>query len=150
MEFGQTVPVPVKGGRFKVLFYPLTFSPGKSEAMPAAIEGIFSAASDAPDSCAALPKASTGSAGPAVPPGTSQAAYYRAEEALYAGLPKAGELYAKDAVPSEADKRLLADYLDAFNAIAEPGLLPDYYRAEPGFWEWLRSATGKSIPKPAA
>jgi hypothetical protein len=34
--------------------------------------------------------------------------------------------------------------------MAEPALLPDYYRLNPEFWEWVRAAAGRSIPKAAA
>ena len=40
-------------------------------------------------------------------------------------------------------------YLALFEVMAEPPYLADYYRLSPAFWEWIRSTTGRSIPKPA-
>jgi hypothetical protein len=148
MEFGQTVPVPVRddGGRFKVLFYPVVSSPGKAEALSPLYEGLF--ARDAADSrCARLGAGAPASRGPAVRPGLSQSDYYRAEARLYEALDKTAALYAKGAPLADADKKALADFADAFQVIAEPGLAPDYYRVNPDFWEWLRREAGRSIPK---
>lgn len=150
MEFGETLPVPVEGGRFKVLFYPLFAAPGKSEALSPAFEGAFAPGDAGRDVCAPLKENAPSSRGPAVPAGTSQTAYYRAEASFYASLAGAAELYAKGASAQDADKRKLGEFVDSFLAIAEPGLLPDYYRVNPGFWEWLRREAGRSIPKPAS
>ena len=65
MEFGQTVPVPVKGGAFKILYYPTMSSPGKSEIMPPQYEGTFTPDPDH-DACAKLPAEAAVSRGPAV------------------------------------------------------------------------------------
>jgi hypothetical protein len=152
MEFGRSFPVPVPGTtkRFRLLFYPLFISPGKSEAMTPAFEADFT--SDAPDAdeCRAFGGPSAHSIGRAVPAGLSMKAYYKAAATLYGSLDKTASLYLAGGSPAAADKAVLGGFVDAFAALAEPGLLTDYYRINPDFWEWLRRETGRSIPKPAA
>ncbi|MFI5345336.1 MAG: hypothetical protein ACHQ51_03070 [Elusimicrobiota bacterium] len=146
MNFGQTVPVPVRDG-FKVLFYPTVTSPGKSEVLPPMFEGVFSRDPDVAERCAKLSAGEGVSRGPAVRDGISQSAYYREEAKLFAALDKTAALYAKAAPLAAEDKKSLTDFLDAFEVIGEPGLTADYYRASPDFWEWLRKEAGRSIPK---
>jgi hypothetical protein len=148
MEFGQTLPVPVRaGGRFKVLFYPLVSSPGKATALSPAYEGTFARVGAESDVCAPLAGATPSPRGPAVPQGLSQSNYYRAESNLFAALDKTAALYAKGDPLLDAEKKDLRDYADSLLTVAEPGLLADYYRVNPEFWEWLRRECGRSIPK---
>lgn len=149
MEFGRTFPVPAKdGASFKTLYYPVTDPSGKAEIGTPVYEGRFARAASASDGCARIGAAAPRPLGPAVPPGLSRKGYDRAAAVLYASLDRAAALYARGGAPAGADKQALTDYLDAFQTIAEPGLLPDYYRLNPDFWEWLRRETGRSIPKP--
>jgi hypothetical protein len=152
MEFGRSFPVPVRDGRprFEVLFYPLIVSPGKSEAMTPVFEAHFARDTAEADVCASRPAAAPRSLGAPVPAGLSMKAYYGADAALYASLDKTAELYFAGGAKTPADKAILGDFVGAFTTLAEPGLLPDYYRVNPDFWEWLRRETGRSIPKPAA
>lgn len=148
MEFGQTFPVPARGGkRYSVLYYPVSAQPGKSEAMSPVYSGDFARGAGEPDRCAKLGADKPHSVGAPVPAGLSQKAYYKAAVALYASLDKAAALYGTGGTVADADKKTLADFADAFSTLAEPGLLPDYYRQNPDFWEWLRREAGRSIPK---
>lgn len=45
-----------------------------------------------------------------------------------------------------ADKALLSAYWEQFRLMAEPALWAHYYRAQPGFWEWLAREHGESLP----
>ncbi len=63
---------------------------------------------------------------------------------LFDRIEKAGALYAARG----HDQTLLEDFVSRFNVLAEPDLLPYSYRINPEFWEWVRSETGRSIPKP--
>lgn len=152
MEFGRSLPVPVRDAprRFEVLYYPLTVAPGRSEARSPVFAARFSGETPAADVCRRLTNPGHDSLGPAVPPGLSNKEYYRAEAKLFSELDRVSALYLAGGTPAPADKAALAEYADAFLTLAEPGLLPDYYRANPDFWEWLRREAGRSIPKPAA
>ena len=151
MEFGHTFPVPVRGAkRFEILFYPLFASPGRSEAMTPAVEAYFARDTPAADACTPLPAAASRSIGAPVPAGLSMKAYYKADATLFASLDKTAALYFAGGSPFDADKAALDDSVGAFTTLAEPGLLYDYYRMNPDFWEWLRRESGRSIPKPAA
>jgi hypothetical protein len=150
LEFGRTFPVPASGPgeSFTVLFYPLAEDAGRVEALTPVFEARFARAADGADSCARLnPAPAPRALGPAAPAGMSNADYYRAQARLFSSLDRAAVLYFSGK-PAAADKAALADFSDAFAALAEPGLLPDYYRQNPGFWEWLRREGGRSIPKP--
>jgi len=150
LEFGRTFPVPVGSKQFEVLYYPQFVSPGKSEAMSPAFKALFARDASAPDVCTPLAAAAPRSVGAPVPAGLSMKAYYKADAALFASLDKTAALYFAGGAPAAADKAVLGDFVDSFSTLAEPGLLADYYRQNPAFWEWLRAATGRSIPKPAA
>jgi hypothetical protein len=153
MEFGRTFPVPDRGPakQFEVLYYPLLTKPGKSEALSPLFQARFARDNAAADACAPLAGATPPhSVGAPVPAGLSMKAYYKADAALFASLDKTAALYFAGGSPAAADKAVLGDYVDAFTTLAEPGLLPDYYRQNPDFWEWLRREAGRSIPKPTA
>jgi len=149
MEFGRSLPVPVREGNggFKVLFYPLVSSPSKAEVLTPAVEAVF-ARSPGTDRCARIGSGTPKPLGPAVPAGLSMRGYYRAQTRLFSSLDRAAALYLEEGSPAASDKAVLADFLDAFQSLAEPGLLPDYYRLNPDFWEWLRREIGRSILKP--
>jgi hypothetical protein len=150
MEFGRTFPVPVKdgGGRFQVFFYPLSVAPGKTVAMSPLYSASFSRDAADAGSCAKIEGAVARPIGAPVPAGLSMDAYYQAEAKLFSALGPTAALYFAGSEPAASEKGAPADFADSFNALAEPGLLPDYYRASPDFWEWLRRQAGRSIPKP--
>ena len=56
-------------------------------------------------------------------------------------------VYAARRSPTPADVELTRRYLAAFEEMAEPPFLGSYYRLNPAFWEWVRSAAGRSIPQ---
>ena len=149
LEFGSGFPVPARGGGYELFFYPLKTSSDASEAAtPIARAHFTMSGAPSSDLCVRV-KGLPSPAGPALRRGLSQAEYYRDAAGVYEGLRKASELYAKGAAAGPADRAALAALARDFRAVAEPGLLPDYYRANPDFWEWLRREGGDSIPKPA-
>ena len=151
MEFGQTFPVPLSDGaqRFKVLFYPLVLSPGKTEALTPVVEGSFERGASGQDRCASVGAGAPQLAGAPVPAGLSMTAYYRAEVRLFSSLDRVAAAYFKGGTPTAPGKLAAADFAEAFLTLAEPGLLPYYYRLNPDFWEWLRRQAGRSIAKPS-
>jgi hypothetical protein len=153
MEYGRTIPVPVRdNGRdlFRVLYYPTVKAPHESMVISPAFEGRFSADDADVGNCPALAAAEFPTKlGPAVPPGMSMTRLTRTEVALFESLERVAALYFKGDPAQAKDKQALADFLDAFQTISEPGLTGYYYRLNPDFWEWLRREGGRSIPKPS-
>lgn len=145
MEFGWTIPVPARDGGYKVLFYPLSSSPGRSEAFSPVVEGVLPPAGEG--TCAKIAGAKPESRGPAVPPALAGAEYDRRQAAVYGALEAVAGAYRRGGASSPDEKKVLAEFAESFASVAEPGLLPDYYRANPDFWEWLRREAGRSIPK---
>lgn len=148
IEFGRSLPVPVKGGkqRLTVLFYPLAIAPGKSTVFTPLYTGGFGLGADEPAQCAKLPSTQAPQAlGPAVPPGLSGSAYDQAEAKLFASLQATAAAYFSGQTTGEPGAA--KDFAESFLILAEPGLRGDYYRLNPDFWEWLRVRTGRSLPK---
>ena len=150
LEFGDTYPVPVRDaarGHFEVLFYPVNARPSKCTLATPLFSGRFESAAPAADRCVRLAQGEVDSLGPCRPGGLSMAGTFKAEARLFQTLDRGAALYLKGEVPSPRDRRALGDFVDSFHALAEPGLLPFYYRQNPDFWEWLRQQAGRSIPK---
>jgi len=147
MEFGQMLPVPTKSsGSFSVLFYPLESSPTHVEALTPVVEGIFGSGQEA-DSCAKIPAVKLRALGPPVPPGLSNADYYRQQECVFSTLGLVADAYWRGGEPNSAEKKQIVEFIRAFSAAAEPPLLPYYYRLNPDFWGWVEKQAGYSIPK---
>lgn len=145
-EFGRSLPVPAKDGGYRILFYPLLVSPGKSEVLTPQFAAVLPADASAAARCEKIGRGPASSLGPGVNAGLSNADYYRAEAAVYAGLPRAAQLY-RGGGAAASDQAALAAFVAAFQTIAEPGLIPSYYGLNPDFWEWLRKTAGTSLPK---
>ena len=60
---------------------------------------------------------------------------------------EAGAAFAARHPATPAEIAVAKRYLALFETMAEPPFLGDYYRLNPAFWEWIRTTTGKSIPK---
>lgn len=149
LELGRSLPVPERGGTsLAVLFYPAKTEPGRSVVLTPTVKAVFTPEASAGDHCAALPKAPLKELGAATPDGLSMTAYYRAQLAVYQALPATAALYAKGGTPDAEGLKSLKAFAEGFLSVAEPGLRAEYYRLNPEFWEWLRTAAGSSLPKP--
>jgi hypothetical protein len=153
-EWPASRPVPLDGAhgrRFKIFFYPLSGAPGSERhvATPAA-EAVVDADAGAPVECGALPGVPKDLAGPRWGP-EAMSMSVPAFEAKAAELDQLTEdvsaVYAARRAPTAADAELTRRYLAAFERMAEPPFLADYYRLNPAFWEWVRSVSGRSIDK---
>lgn len=150
---GWPVPSPVPGGgRFDVFFYPLGGTPDEGPRMS---EPAAEAALDLSAGLAATcrPRAGTRRElkGPRWTPAAERLdsdAFDAQAERLYALTEAAGAAFAAGrAAPTAADAAAAREYLGLFETLAEPPLLAEYYRLNPRFWEWVRQAAGRSIPK---
>ncbi len=153
VEWPMSRAVPLSGtrpGRYKIFFYPLSGSPGKPPrlATPAA-EAVVDVDAGAPVECRRVP----GVPKDVAPPRWSPAASALSDEDFSAKSDELDRL-TEDAAAAYSARRADADlarrYLADFELLAEPAYLGDYYRLNPDFWEWVRGAAGRSIPKPAA
>ena len=147
-EWPASRPVPADGAggrRFKIFFYPLS---GGRMAGPMA-EAVLDADAGAAVECRSLPGVPKDVAGSRWAP-EAMAMSVPAFEAKAAELDQlteeAAAAYAARRAPT-ADADLARRYLAAFMGMAEPSFLPDYYRLNPAFWEWVRAAAGQSIDK---
>lgn len=157
LEWSNTWPVPFddpKGNKFHIFFYPITGVPHQTKHLYNPIaEAVVDLQSGIPIACRTL-------TGPAKE--LSQRVYSDKARALgidgmadhahrlYARTEDVSALYAaRGKQPLTQEQRSIAtDFLDVFEIIAEPDLLPYYYKANPSFWEWLHSASGgRSIPQ---
>lgn len=154
MEWPASRPVPLDGAngrRFKIFFYPLSAAPGSAPrlASPAA-EAVVDADAGAAVECRALPGIPKDLTGARWPP-EAMSLKVGAFEAKAADLDRLTEdvsaAYAARRPPTAADVDLTRRYLAAFQQMAEPPYLADYYRLNPAFWEWLRGVAGRSIEK---
>lgn len=150
---GWPVPSPVPGGgRFSLFFYPLAGGPDEGPRMsePAAdasldlSAGISAACKRRPGT----PKEIKGARWTAAAEKLDTDAFDARAERLYALTEAAGAAFAANRPsPTRDDAAAAREYLELFELLAEPPLLPEYYRLNPRFWEWVRQAAGRSIPK---
>lgn len=158
LEWSNTWPVPFddpQGKKFHIFFYPVTGIPHQTKHLFSPIaEAVVDLKSGNPIACRMLPQQ---------PKELSQRVYSdkaRAlgidglaaqAHALYVRTEDMAALYAaRGKQPlTMAERTTAAEYMDIFEIIAEPDLLSYYYRINPSFWEWLFSATGRSIPQVA-
>ncbi len=157
LEWPAGRPVPLdgwNGRRFKIFFYPLSGRPGTPARLSApAAEAVVDADAGSPVECRALPGAPKELAASRWTPealALSDDAFEAKSTELDQLTEDVAAVYAATRPPTPADVDLARRYLESFEFMAEPPLLPDYYRLNPAFWEWLRGAAGRSIPKPSA
>lgn len=150
---GWPVPSPAPGGgRFDLFFYPLGGTPDEGPRMS---EPAADAALDLRAGPGASCKERAGSRkeikGPRWTPEAERLdsdVFDAQSERLYALTEAAGAAFtAGRGTPSAEDAAAAREYLALFETLAEPPLLPEYYRLNPRFWEWVRRAAGRSIPK---
>lgn len=148
LDWAHGWPVPAEGGpsRFAVFFYPLGGNPETGPKMGApTARAVFDAKAGKVFECerlAARPDPAAGARWPAAAEGLDMAGFEARAAALYAAAEKAAAGY------SGGDAADAAAYWAAFDGLAEPALRADYYRLNPAFWEWVRSAAGRSLDKP--
>ena len=129
-EWAVGRPVPLASGRFEVFYYPMSGAPPQDPVMAEPTASAVVDAAGAAPVCRAWPEVPQDLAAPHWP---------AAAEALDAD--------ASGKKPSPADAALAKDYFELFDALAELPLRRHYYRLNPAFWEWLRAAGGRSLPK---
>jgi len=153
-EWPASLPVPLdsaSGRRFGIFFYPLPSEPRSPLHLIApTAEAVVDAALGATVECRVATAAPRELAGPRWTP---EAAALDADafDAKVAELDALAEsvasVYAARRAPTAADADLARRYLALFELMAEPPYRADYYRLNPDFWEWLRAAAGRSIPR---
>ena len=151
-EWSAGWPVPLDGAngrRFKIFFYPLSGSPGTPPrlATPSA-EAVVDADAGASTECSLLPGFPKDVSAPRWTPEAQKlnAADFDAKSAELDSLTEdVAAVYAAHRPPTAAEVDLTRRYLAAFEMMAEPPFLADYYRLNPAFWEWVRAVAGRSI-----
>ena len=151
LEWAYAWPLPQADGDFLVLFYPLTGNPATGPKLYSPGGAAIIKPSGEITSCLMFANE------PRQLPHHRRWSFHFRGDSMEAFEKRACELF--DATESVARLYSSGRPLDAsgraeagrfwkdFQALAEPELLPDYYRADPDFWEWLRRASGGSIPK---
>lgn len=151
MEWVSTWPVPQpEAGTFRVLFYSLDRSTmdadGLPRVRPTAPRGRASFSADGKVAeCSASGEDAVILEGERYPVSAmelEEEAFDDATRELLALTHAAGTAYAR----GEPAPKTAAQYWKAFQKMAEPALLPHYYRLNPAFWEWLRREAGASLP----
>jgi hypothetical protein len=151
-EWSSGFPVPVGERRFKVLFYPVTGTPGRAPQVwsPGAVAEIDAGAGSL-SSCALTGKPSKLSTQrwPEATDAWDMKTFRAREAALFDATQNVGALYAARRALKPDESAAAKEYWKAFDELAEPDLRRDYYRLNPDFWEWLRESAGGSIAKPS-
>lgn len=152
MEWPSSVPVPTgrAAGEFKIFFYPLMGDPARLKLYAPAGEAVLDLASGKASSCVKLAGPLKELSGARLTPALekmSQAEIDRASDELSAAGERVAVLYAAKRAPTPEEAEDLKDYGRRFMELAEPALLPYYYKLDPDFWEWLRKAGAPSVPK---
>ena len=146
--------VPAGGGpsRYRVFFYPLKGTPPDEPRLagPAA-EALLDSAAGAVTECriGPPPKDISGARWSAAADKLDADAFDAQAAALHDLTEAVAAAYTARHPATPAEIETAKRYLALFEVMAEPAYLADYYRLNPAFWEWIRSATGRSIPKPA-
>jgi hypothetical protein len=152
LDFVETYPVPVRDPaqeRFSVLFLPAKIAADSCSMASPAFSGEFVLGTPAADACVSLEAAVIEPLGHCMPPGLSWLTVSRKEATLFESLGPVAALYRKGGGVGPEDRRRLRAYVDAFQTLVVPSLLPYYYRQNPDFWEWMQREGGRSIPRPA-
>jgi len=150
---GWPVPSAAPGAaRYSLFFYPLGGGPDEGPRMFApGADASLELAEKPSASCRARPGARVelkGARYTAAAEALETEAFDAEAERLYALTEAAGRAFAAGRpAPSKDDAAAARDYLALFETLAEPPLLAEYYRLNPRFWEWVRAAAGRSIPK---
>ncbi len=149
-EWAVGRPVPLASGRFEVFYYPMSGAPPQDPVMAEPTASAVVDAAGAPPSCRVWPGVPQDLAAPHWPAAAEalDADAFDAKSAKLDALTvAAGRAFAAGKHPSPADAALAKEYFELFDAMAELPLRRHYYRLNPAFWEWLRAAGGRSLPK---
>lgn len=150
---GWPVPSATPGAaRFSLFFYPLGGTPDEGPRLFApGADASLELAEKPSASCRTRPGVRLEIKGPrytAAAEALETEAFDAEADRLYALTETAGRAFAAGRpAPTKEDAAAARDYLALFETLAEPPLLAEYYRLNPRFWEWVRVAAGRSIPK---
>lgn len=150
VEWAHSWPVPRADGGVTVLFYPLAGDPASGPTLYAPAGTAVLSSSGAIAGCGRLagePRKLSTRRWSAEAERLDPRAFERRAAELYDDTETAARWYASGKTAAGPERELLRRYAEEFTLLAEPDLLGDYYRANPGFWEWLRAVAGVSIPK---
>lgn len=143
-------PVPAVspgGSGFKLLFYPVVRE-GPELRLSAPLGQAVFTGDGRVSSCTRAPGPEARLSGPL---SSKQAAGYSPEQMkersdrLYALSEEVGMLFSAQSPPGPGQAPLLREYGGLFRELAEPPLLPHYYRLQPEFWDWLKAAGAPSL-----
>ncbi|MBI5247043.1 MAG: hypothetical protein HY923_07655 [Elusimicrobia bacterium] len=146
--------VPAGGGpnRFRIFFYPLKGTPPAEPRLagPAA-EAVLDTAAGATTECRVgpPPRDVTGARWTAAADKLDADAFDAKAAELHELTEAVGAAFAARHPATPEETEIAMRYLAAFEVLAEPPYLADYYRLNPAFWEWMRKTAGRSIPKPS-
>ncbi len=152
VEWPEGFPVPAEasqGRRFKIFFYPMSDFPGEPRIASPAAEALLDIETGTAASCARTPekpKELPGGRWPAALNDVGAFPLHALIKKLHDRTEAVAVVYGAASAPSPAGVETAKDYIRLFKMTAEPSLLPDYYRLNPAFWEWLRGTAGDSIP----
>jgi len=152
-EWPHSLPVPTgaaQGTEFKIFFYPLG-RPRSPDFVNAPLGQAVLNSDGSISSCKRLPGRKKGLAAARWPKATDKLSVDELLadlDRLYAATEEVAVLYSAKAPIPEAAKKTLQDYRRRFLALAEPALLPYYYRLNPAFWDWLGKSGAPTLDKP--
>ncbi|MDQ6959501.1 MAG: hypothetical protein Q9M27_00605 [Mariprofundaceae bacterium] len=144
------LPTGAKSGKeFKLLYYPVTRQGHDIKLSAPLGEAVFTTKGGSPSSCRRLPGEPKELAGNSL---SIAASHFSVEELeahsarLYALSEKTAAIFAAGNPPAKEQRPMLREYGQLFLELAEPPLLPYYYRLQPEFWGWLKAAGAPSLP----
>ncbi|MFA6003745.1 MAG: hypothetical protein WC881_06725 [Elusimicrobiota bacterium] len=141
-EWPASLPVPTGaagGAEFKIFFYPLGQA-GTPNLVNAPLGAAVFDSQGTVASCARLPGEKKGLSNRRWPQAVDKLDVDELQQELdrlYAATAEVAVLYAAQAAITDAARKTLQDYSSRFSSLAEPALLPDYYKLNPDFWVWL-------------
>lgn len=148
---GWAVPAGGGPGRFRIFFYPVKGAPPAEPRLagPAA-EALLDTQAGAATECRVgpPPKDVKGPRWTAEADKLDADAFDAKAAELHELTEAVGAAFAARHPATPEETAVAKRYLAAFEVLAEPPYLADYYRLNPAFWEWIRKTAGKSIPKP--
>ncbi len=152
MEWPEGFPVPAEasqGRRFKIFFYPMSDAPGEPTFYTPAAEALLDIETGKVLSCERTlekPKKLPQGRWPDAIKDVGAFPMHALIKKLHDRTEAVAAVYGSESAPTPAGVETAKDYIRLFKMNAEPSLLPDYYRLNPSFWEWLRVTAGDSIP----
>jgi hypothetical protein len=152
-EWPHSLPIPTGapgGTEFKIFFYPLG-KPGTPEFVDAPLGEAVLRSDGSVFICNRLPGEKKGLASARWPRSADDLTFedfLASQDRLYATTEKVAVLYSAKVPLTQEDKNTLQEYGRQFSSLAEPALLPYYYRLNPDFWDWLAKSGVPALSKP--